>query len=132
MTARREVEIRVRIPNGKGNQTDILALLKNHRLPTLTRSNFADRHGLMLLLTTSRPEEVKEVLEAAGYHCRTHPVVVFGPSTYQPGVVARLVAELGLQGVGIRSSYLSSTTPDNCFLVVQTTDDKRALEMMAT
>jgi hypothetical protein len=71
------------------------------------------------------------VLEAAGYRCHTHPVVLLGPTTYRPGVAARLFAELGQQGVDIRYSYLSSIAPDRCFLIVETTNDERALEVVA-
>jgi hypothetical protein len=94
MTARREVEIRVHIPAGKGGP-DVLALLADHQLSALTRSCCADREGLLVLLTSIRPEVVQQVLEAAGYICQAHPVVLLGPMTYRPGVTARLFAELG-------------------------------------
>ena len=129
MTARREVEIRVRIPADKGGP-DVLALLADHQLSTLTHSCCADREGLLLLLTTSRPAEVQQVLAAAGYICQAHPVVVLGPTTYRPGAVARLLTELGQQGVNMRYSYVSAIAPDRCFLVVETTNDARALEVM--
>jgi hypothetical protein len=45
-------------------------------------------------------------------------------------VAARLLAELGKQGVNIRYSYLSSSAPDRCFLVVQTTNDERVVEVV--
>ncbi len=131
MTASHEVEIRVRIPSSEGGLADVLALLANHQLATLTRSCCADREGLLLLLITSQTEEVQQVLEAASYHCHAHPVLLLGPTTYRPGVAARLFAELGQQGVDIRHSYLSSIAPDRCFLVVETTNDERALEVVA-
>jgi hypothetical protein len=131
MTARPELEIRVRIPSCEGGLEDALALLVDHQLSTLTRSCCADREGLLLLLTTIRPEEVQQVLEAAGYICQTHPVLLLGPTIYRPGVAARLLAELGQQGVDIRYSYLCSKAPDLCFVVVETTNDERALEVMA-
>jgi hypothetical protein len=130
MTARRETEIRVHIPAGKDGP-DVLALLADHQLSTLTRSCCADREGLLLLLTTIRPEEVQQVLEAAGYHCHAHPVVLIGPTTYRLGVAARLLAELGQQGVDIRYSYLSSIAPERCFVVVETSNDERAMEIVA-
>jgi hypothetical protein len=131
MTARREVEIRVRLPKTTGGPSEVLALLADHQLATLTRSCCADHEGLLLLLITSQTEEVQQVLEAAGYRCHTHPVVLLGPTTYRPGVAARLFAELGQQGVDIRYSYLSSIAPDRCFLIVETTNDERALEVVA-
>jgi len=131
MTARREVEIRVRLPKTTGGPAEVLALLADHQLATLTRSCFADREGQLLLLITSQTEEVQQVLEAAGYRCQAHPVVLLGPTTYRPGVAARLFAELGQQGVDIRYSYLSSIAPDCCFLVLETTNDERALEVVA-
>ena len=131
MTARREVEIRVRLPKTTGGPAAVLALLADHQLATLTRSCFADREGQLLLLITSQTEEVQQVLEAAGYRCQAHPVVLLGPTTYRPGVAACLFAELGQQGVDIRYSYLSSIAPDCCFLVLETTNDERALEVVA-
>ena len=131
MTARREVEIRVRLPRTTGGPAAVLALLADHQLAPLTRSCCADCEGLVLLLTTSQTEEVQQVLEAAGYRCQAHPVVLLGPTTYRPGVAARLFAELGQQGVDIRYSYLSSIAPDCCFLVLETTNDERALEVVA-
>jgi hypothetical protein len=131
MTARREVEIRVRIPSSEGGLADVLALLADHQLATLTRSCCADREGLLLLLTTSQTEEVQQVLKAAGYVCQTHPVLLLGPTIYWPGVAARLLAELGQQGVDIRYSYLCSSAPDLCFVVVETTNDERAVEIVA-
>ena len=67
MTARREVEIRVRLPKTTGGPSEVLALLADHQLATLTRSCCADHEGLLLLLITSQTEEVQQVLEAAGY-----------------------------------------------------------------
>jgi hypothetical protein len=131
MTVRRELEIRVRLPKTTGGPAEVMALLEQRQIPTLTRSCCADREGLLLLLTTSRPEEVQQVLEAAGYCCQMHPVVLLGPTAYRPGVAARLFGELGQQGVDIRYSYLSSSAPDCCFLVVETTNDERALEVLA-
>ena len=129
MTASREVEIRVYIPTGK-EEPDVLALLADNQLTVLTRSCCADRAGLLLLLTTSRPEEAQQVLKAAGYICETHPVILLGPAPYQPGVAARLLTELGNQGVNILYSYLSSSAPDRCFVVVETTNDERAVEVV--
>jgi len=131
MTARRELEIRVRIPSGEGAREDALALLADHQLSTLTRSCCADREGLLLLLTAIRPEEVQQVLEAAGYVCQTHLILLLGPTIYRPGVAARMLADLGQQGVDIRYSYLCSRAPDLCFVVVETTNDERALEIVA-
>jgi hypothetical protein len=130
MNARREVEIRVRIPSGTDGSVDVLALLADHQLDTLTRSCCADSEGLLLLLTTSCPNEVQQVLEGAGFACQTHPVLVLGPTTYRPGVAARLLAELGQQGVDIRYSYLCSIAPDVCFMVVETTNDERAVKIV--
>lgn len=130
MTARREVEIRVHIPDGKGELVDILALLAEHHLATLTRSCSADQEGLLLLLTTSRPEDVQAVLKAAGYRCEVHPVLLVGPTSSRPGAAARLLTELDKQGVGIRYLYLSSIDPDQCFVVVETTDDEWTLKVV--
>ena len=130
MTARREVEIRVHIPEGKGNGvSDVLALLRDRQLPTFTRSCCAESRGMMMLLTTSRPEEVLKALEDAGYACDLQPVVLLGPTPYQPGKTAQLMTELGRQGVGIRYSYLSSVDPERCFMVLGTPDCERVLAL---
>ena len=131
MRARREVEIRVRLPKNSSGTTEVLALLAQHQLPTLTRSCIADREGLVLLLTTGRLEAMQQVLKTAGYHCQTHPVVLVGPTAYRPGAAARLLAELGRQGVTIRYSYLTAVEPDQCFVVVETTDDERTLQVVS-
>ena len=130
MTARREVELRVRLSKNSGDPTEVLVLLEQHQLPTLTRSCVADRDGLLLLLTTDRAADVREVLELAGYDCQTHPVILVGPTAYQPGAAAGLLAELERQGVNIRYSYLTSIDSNRCFVVVETTDDERTLEVV--
>jgi len=130
MTACSKVEIRVRIPSNKGRPADALALLADHHLPTLTHGYLADREGLLLLLTTTRTEEVRQVLEAAGYDCQMHTVVLLGPATYRPGVAARLLAKLEHAGVDIRCSYLSSSAPDRFYLIVETTHENRTLKLM--
>ena len=129
MSARRKLEIRVHIPRSRGGVMDVLGLLSHHQLPTLTRSCSADGEGLLLLLTTSRPEDVQQVLTKAGYRCETQPVVVLSIGEYQPGPAAHLTTTLGSQGVGIRYSYLSSIDAEKCFMVLGTTDNERALQL---
>ncbi|MEI8313892.1 MAG: hypothetical protein WCG79_00430 [Verrucomicrobiota bacterium] len=131
VSATREIEVRVRIPHGKNDATDVLALLAEHQLPTVTRSYTTDNTGLMLLLTTNQPEEVQRVVRAAGYRCDSHAVILVGPTSARPGAAARLLGDLKRQGVNIQYSYLSAIDPEHCYLVFKAATDEQMLKAMA-
>jgi len=128
LTTTRGIEIRVHIPYGKSELSDVLTLLAEQRLPTVTRSCTADQAGVILLLTTSQPEEVQRVLSAAGYRCETQSVILLGPTSSRPGAAAGLLLKLARRGVDIQYSYLSSIDPERCYLVFKTTDDEQLLK----
>ena len=130
MTTTREIEIRVHIPYGKSDMADVLTLLEQNHLPTVTRSCMANQTGVILLLTTSQPEEVQRVVSAAGYRCETQSVILLGPTSSRPGAAAGLLLKLARQGVDIQYSYLSSINRDQCYLVFKTSDDDQMLKTM--
>ena len=130
LQATREIEIRVHIPDGKSELTDVLTLLTKEQLPIVTRSCTADRTGVILLLTTTQPVAVQQAISAAGYRCETHPVILVGPTSARPGAAARLLFELEQQGVNLQYSYLSTIDSNHCYLVCKTADDDQILKVM--
>ena len=48
---------------------------------------------------------------------------------YRPGQAAVMMTALDEQGVEVRYSYLSSIDPRNCFMILETTNNDRALEV---
>lgn len=131
MTARHEIEIKVWISSKNGSVVDALSLLEKQRIPVLTRSCYAARDGMMLLLLTSdQPALVQDVFETAGYRCDREQVVMVELPAWRPGLAARLYGTLAEKGIGVLSSYVSSVAPDHVFVVCKTTDNGRALQMM--
>ena len=105
----------------------LLSLLEQHGLPVLTWNCFNNQTGRVLLLTTDHPDEVLCVLKEAGYRCWTNNVVLVGPMTYSPSLVAQLYMELKRDQVDIRSAYLSATQSGQSYVVFSTTNDLQAV-----
>lgn len=132
MTARSTLELQVRLPKTTAGPAELLALLEQHQIPTLTHNCIADHDELVVLVTTSRPDEAQQVFDSAGYRCQARNVVLLGPTTYRPGMIAMLLKKLAEHGVEIRYSYMSSIAPDHCFVVVETSNHERTLEIITT
>lgn len=130
MSARRETEVQVFLPNGNRGLPALTALLQDHNLQTWTLSCRAERQGMAVLLTGNRSDKILEVLRSAGYECHANPVVLLGPAPYQPGVAAHVWMSLREGGIQVLYSYLASSPGDQCFLIFRTSDDERALQLI--
>lgn len=129
MNARREIEISAHVSKEHGDSIAALNLLEQRQLTALTRSCYADREGMVLLLITKQPAKTRKILESAGYRCGTNPVLLVGPMPYRPGVAARLCTEFFNHGIKVLYTYLSSTDADHCFMVFSTSDNERAMRI---
>lgn len=129
MKARRGTEIAARISKQFGDSIAALNLLEQQRLTVLTRSCYADREGMVFLVTTEQPAEAREALENAGYRCQTNSVLLVGPMPYRPGMAVHFCNELASHGIQVRYTYLSSETGNRCFMVFNTSDDEQALRI---
>ncbi|MCG3150102.1 MAG: hypothetical protein PCFJNLEI_03573 [Verrucomicrobiae bacterium] len=128
--ARKEIELAVRLGNEAGALGRVLALVAQHGVNILAYCAYSERREGVLLLVTDNPLTAKIALQDAGYDCRANSVVLVG-ATDQVGGAALLGARLGHAGIDILYSYASSAGGDQFFAVFKTSDDQRALDILA-
>jgi hypothetical protein len=127
---RREIEITVRIGNESTEMGALGVIAWHPDIEVLATRLYQDRDGVALLLVTTNPQKASHVLESAGFRCKSNPVVLVGPLS-NFGLGALIGAELAVLGIEILYSYASRVGTDDQYLILKTTDDERAMQMLA-
>jgi hypothetical protein len=126
---RREIEVTVRIGNEPAEMGALGIIAWHLDIEVLSSHLYRDRDGAVLLLVTTNPQKAVDVLRSAGFQCKTNPIVLVGPLR-NIGLAALIGAELAVLGIEILSSYVSRVGADHQYLVLKTTDDERAMQML--
>jgi len=125
----REAEIAVRI--NEPTEISAVALLGWHAdVEVLAMRSYCDRDGVVLLVVTSNPTKAAHVLESVGFRCKANPVLLVGPLG-RSGLAAPIGLELARAGIEVLYSYSSRKSRDEYFLVFKTTEDVRAMRVLA-
>lgn len=128
--AHREVELAVHLGNEPGSLGRVLELVAQQGVNVLAYCAYSERREGVLLLVTNDPLHAKTILTDAGYACRANSVVLVG-ETDQVGGAASIGARLGFAGISILYSYASSAGANQFYAVFKTSDDQRALSLLA-
>jgi hypothetical protein len=125
---RRELEITVR--TDEPNDMSAVGILDRYPdVEVLARRSYCDREGGVLLLVPTDADRALGVLEAAGFRCRTNPIVLVGP--FGNAVLAAPIGVgLAILGIEILYSYASHLDHGRDYLVFKTSDDDQSIRMI--
>ncbi len=132
--AHREVELTVRIGHEPTEMSAVGIIAWQPDVEVLAMRSYCSQDGVVLLLVTTNPRKAAHVLEAAGFQCKSNPIVTVGP-LYRSGLASLIWTELAVLGIDVLYSYASRIEDGSQYLVFKTTDDERAmraLEVSAT
>lgn len=123
---RREIELTVQLGE---EPTEMRAMGIVSWLPdieVLAMRSYCGPSGLVLLLITTDPCKASDVLQAAGFRCKSNPVILVGPLC-RSGLAASVGTELANLGIDVLYSYVSRAKAGYQYLVLRTTEDDRAV-----
>jgi hypothetical protein len=128
-TIRRGIELTVRIGDEPTEMSAVGILAWHTDVEVLAMRSYCDRNGVVLLLITTNPRKASRVLEAAGFRCKSNPVLLVGP-LHRCAMAAPIGAELAVLGIEVLYSYACRIEAGHQYLVFKTTEDDRALQAL--
>jgi hypothetical protein len=126
---RREIELAVRIGREPTELSAVGILAWHTDIEVLVMRSYCDQDGVVLLLVTTNPHKASQILEAAGFRCKSNQVLFVGP-LHRSGLAALIGSELSALGIEVLYSYASSNGASHEYLVFKTTEDDRALQAL--
>jgi hypothetical protein len=127
--AHREVELTVRIGYEPTEMSAVGIIAWQPDVEVLAMRSYCSQDGVVLLLVTTNPRKASRVLEAAGFQCRSNPIVLVGPLC-RSGLASLIWTELAVLGIDVLYSYTSRIEAGSQYLVFKTTDDERAMQAL--
>jgi len=127
--AHREVELTVRVGHEPTEISAVGIIAWQPDIEVLAMRSYCSQEGVVLLLVTTNPRKASQVLEAAGFQCKSNPIVMVGP-LYRSGLASLIWTELAVLGIDVLYSYASRIEPGSQYLVFKTTDDERAMQVL--
>ena len=127
--AHREVELTVRIGSEPTEISAVGIIAWQPDVEVLAMRSYCSQEGVVLLLVTTNPRKASQVLEAAGFRCKSSPIVIVGP-LYRSGLASLIWTELAVLGIDVLYSYASRIEAGSQYLVFKTTDDERAMQAL--
>lgn len=124
-----ETELRVKVINEPGILGRILGTLANARVNLKALCAYSENESGIFLLITSDNKRAEECLKAAGYEVKTQSVVTILIDD-RIGAGAEVGALLGNAVIDVDYIYGSSAGMGKALLVIQTDDNKKALETL--
>jgi hypothetical protein len=85
-----------------------------------------------LLIVTDDPDKAAGALQSGGYHCRMEKVVLVAVDGGERCAAMRIGQTLHQAGVGILHSYLSPALSGAAYVVLQTTDNHHAVNLLTS
>lgn len=126
---RGEIELAVRIGHEPTEMSAVGIIAWHPDVEVLVMRSYCDQDGVVLLLVTTNPHKAAQVLEAAGFRCKSNPVLLVGP-LHRSALAAQIGAELSGLGIEVLYSYASGNGASHHYLVFKTTEDERALQVL--
>ena len=126
---RREIELAVQIGDEPTEMSAVGIIAWHPDIEVLAMRSYCGPDGVVLLLITTNAPKAADILEAAGFRCKSTPVILAGP-LHQSGLAALIGTELALLGIDVLYSYTSRIGAGHQYLVFKTADDNRALQAL--
>jgi len=121
-----QTQITVRASNQPSLLGRLMAITVSCGAEVLAASSHWDGVNTVVRLVTEHADRTMRALTAAGFNCRSDPVVL-ADLPDEPGLPAMLGAKLSVAGICVRHSYTFHSDDHQCHVVFQTTDDDRAI-----
>lgn len=125
----RQVEIGVRLTSNPASLGKLMATTVSCGSEVLASSCHWDHAGAVVKLVTEDGPRTTRALEAAGFKCKSNPVVLVEMPD-QPGLAALLGGKLTAAGIDVLYSYSLRSERDRAYVVFKTTNDTRAIYML--
>lgn len=127
---RLETELHVTTPNEPGILGRVLGTLANSAVNLRAMNAYADKDQGRFFLITSDNAKAAKCLKALGYAVDTQEVVTI-PIDDRIGSGAEVGALLGNAVIDVLYSYCTSTSSGKVLMVIQTNDNKKALDTLS-
>ena len=129
---REDCEIYVPLDNLGPKVGQILQLLDQTFVEVLAYNTHPEGYGRALFLIVEEPRKAEFVLRGEGYPCQLDDVLWVAVTPYQAGVIAATAFRLIGANIGIRRSHIYTlSNGSGCLGTFQTTDNDRAVELLA-
>ena len=126
---RREIELAVQVGDEPTEMGAVEIIAWQPGIEVLAMRSYCGPDGVVLLLVTTNSRKASQVLEAAGFRCKSNPVILVGPLR-RSGLAALIWTELAVLGIDVLYSYTSRIGAGHQYLVFKTADDNRALQAL--
>jgi len=126
---RREIELAVQLGDEPTEMSAVGIIAWQPGIEVLAMRSYCGPDGVVLLLVTTNSRKASQLLEAAGFRCKSNPVILVGP-LHRSGLAALIWTELAVLGIDVLYSYTSRIGAGQQYLVFKTTEDERALEAL--
>jgi hypothetical protein len=126
---RQETEISIRISHELHQAGATTVIARYPDIEVVTMRSYCNRDDVVLLLVTTNAVKAAHVLKAAGFQCQVSPVVLIGPAN-RSGWAAPVGIELAKAGIEVVYSYTSHKERDRHYLVIKTSDDTSAIQVL--
>jgi hypothetical protein len=127
--ATRQIEITVRTVNQPALMGRLIAMTVSCGAEVLAASSYWDRDETVVKLVTEDAFRTTRALQAAGFSCRSNPVVLV-ETPDKPGLPEFLSDKLLGSGVNILYTYSFRSDRELNYVVFKTTDDDRAIYLL--
>jgi len=126
---RREIELAVQVGHEPTEMSAVEIIAWQPGIEVLAMRSYCGPDGVVLLLVTTNSRKASQVLEAAGFRCKSNPIILVGPLR-RSGLAALIWTELAVLGIDVLYSYTSRIGAGHQYLVFKTTEDDRAMEAL--
>ncbi|MGD1018913.1 MAG: hypothetical protein ABSA12_06295 [Verrucomicrobiia bacterium] len=127
--ATRQIQITVRASNRPAELGKLMAITASCGAEVLVASSHWDGSGTVVNLVTEDAARTGRALTAAGFQCELQFVVLV-ETPDKPGLPAVLADRLNAVGIDVLHSYAFRSDDRRCYVVLQTSDDDRAIYLL--
>ncbi len=127
--ATRQIEITVRTTSQPSLLSKLIAITVSCGAEVLAASSYWDGGDAVVKLVTEDAFRTTRALQAAGFSCRSNPVVLV-ETPDKPGLPEFLNDKLAKAGINILYSYSFRSDRELSYVVFKTTDDNRAIYIL--
>jgi len=125
----REIELSVQLGDEPTEMSAVEIIAWQPDIEVLAMRSYCGPDGVVLLLVTTNASKASHVLEAAGFRCKSNPVILVGPLR-RSGLAALIWTELAVLGIDVLYSYTSRIGAGPQYLVFKTSENERAMEAL--
>jgi hypothetical protein len=127
--ATRQIETTIRTINQPSLMGKLIAITVSCGAEVLAASSYWDGGSTVVKLVTEDARRTVGALQAAGFDCRSNPVVLV-ETPDKPGLPQFLSDKLVSAGINVLYTYSFRSDRDLNYVVFKTTDDERAIYVL--